>query len=113
MYSKKFDNEVSDLSEMWKILKTELESKERSILLGNPSDRNNHHNKYSSAALYSHSKSIPKKCIFCDENHSANKCSKITDPHARKSFLAGNGRCSICFQSKHLGSARKSNYKCH
>ena len=65
------------------------------------------------SALYSHSKSILKKCIFCDENYSANKCSKITDPHARKSFLAGNGRCFICFQNKHLASACKSNYKCH
>ena len=72
--AKKFDNEVWDLSEMLKILKTELESKERSILLGNPSDRNNHHNKYSSAALHSYSKSVPKKCIFCHENHSTNKC---------------------------------------
>ena len=64
--------------------------------------------------LFTHILNLYRKSVFfCDENHSANKSSKITDPHARKSFLAGNGRCFICFQNKHLASACKPNYKCH
>ena len=51
--------------------------------------------------------------MFCDENHSANRCVKITDPRARKRFLSSNGHCFNCFEKSHVASSCKQNYKCN
>ena len=51
--------------------------------------------------------------MFCDENHSANRCVNITDPHARKRFLSSNKHCLICFEKSHVASSCKQNYKCN
>ena len=79
---------------MLKILKSDLEAKERSILIGSTYSETPP-NRYSSSALYSGFKSFSKKCVFCGKNYSTNRCVKITDPHARKWFLSSNGHCSI------------------
>ena len=71
------------------------------------------HSRYSSAALYSGYETVQKKCIFCNEKHSANRCLKITDTHARKRFLSSNGLCFVCFDKNHLASACKANYSCN
>ena len=68
---------------MLKILKKDLEAKESSISVGRTYSETPP-NRYSSSALYSGFKSISKKCVFCNETHSANRCLKITDPHAWK-----------------------------
>ena len=94
---------------MLKILKGDLEAKERSISVGSTYSETSP-NRYSSSALYSGFKSFSKKCVFCDENHYANRCVKITDPRARKRFLSSNGHCFICFEKSHLASSRKQNY---
>ena len=51
--------------------------------------------------------------MFCDENHYAKRCVKITDPHARTRFLSSNGHCFICFEKSHVASSCKQNYKCN
>ena len=51
--------------------------------------------------------------MFCDENHSANRCVKITDPHARKRFLSSKGHSFFCFEKSHEASSCKLNYKCN
>ena len=79
--AKKFENDIKELSEMLKILKSDLEAKERSISVGTTSSETVP-NTYSSSTLYFGSKSILIKCVFCDEKHSANRCVKITKPHA-------------------------------
>ena len=69
--------------------------------------------RYSSAALYLGFETVQKKCIFCNEKHSANRCLKITDTHARKRFLSSNGLFFVCFDKNHLVSACKANYSCN
>ena len=51
--------------------------------------------------------------MFCEENHSASRCVKITDPHARKRFLSSNGHCFICFEKSNVASSCKQNCKCN
>ena len=51
--------------------------------------------------------------MFCDENHSGNRCVKITDPHDQKWFLRSNGHCFIYFEKSHVVSSCKQNYKCN
>ena len=50
--------------------------------------------------------------MFCDENHSANRCVKTTGPHARKRFLSSKGHSFFCFEKSHVASSCKLNYKC-
>ena len=109
----KFENDIWNLTEMLKILKSELESRERSVTVGGSFNNDKPQSRYSSAALYSGYKTVQKKCIFCNEKHSANRCLKITDTHARKRFLSSNGLCFVCFDKNHLVSACKANYSCN
>ena len=92
---------------MLKILKSELEANEYSISVGSINNEAPP-NRCSSSALYSGFKGVSKKCVFCDENHSA--CIKIADLHARKRFLISNGYCFICFEKSHAASSCNQNY---
>ena len=89
---------------MLKILKGDLEAKERSISVGSTYSETSP-NRYPSSALYSGFKSFSKKFVFCDENHYPNRWVKITDPHAWKRFLTSNGHCFICFEKSHVASS--------
>ena len=102
--AKKFENHIWELPEMLKILKGNLEAKERSISVGSTYSETSP-NRYPSSALYSGFKSFSKKFVFCDENHYPNRCVKITDPQARKRFLTSNGHCFICFAKSHVASS--------
>ena len=108
--AKKFENDIWELPELPKILKGDLDVKERSIAVGS-TDSETSPSRYS--GLYSGFKSFSKKCVFCDENHYANRCVKITDLHARIRFLSSNGHCFICFEKSHVASSCKQNYKCN
>ena len=110
--AKKFENDIWELQEMLKILKGDLEAKERSISVGSTYNET-YPNRYSSSALYSGFKSFSKKCVFCEENHFANRCVKITDQHALERFLSSNGHCFICFEKSDAASSCKQNYKCN
>ena len=61
--AKKFENDIWELQEMLKILKGDLEAKERSISVGSTYNETSP-NRYSSSALYSGFKSFSKKCIL-------------------------------------------------
>ena len=108
--AKKFENDIWELPEVLKILKGDLEVKERSIAVGSTDSETSPSR---CSGLYSGFKSFSKKCVFCDENHYANRCVKITDPHARIRFLSSNGHCFICFEKSHVVSSCKQNYKCN
>ena len=97
---------------MFKILKSGLDVKERSISVESTCSETPP-NRFTSSGLYSGFKSVSKKCVFCDENHSPNRCVKITDPHARKRCLSNNGYCFICFEKSYVASSCKKNYKCN
>ena len=96
---------------MLKILKGDLEAKEHSISVRVPTVKHlqidTHH------LLYILVLKVFRKDVFCEENHSASRCVKITDPHARKRFLSSNGHCFICFEKSHVASSCKQNYKCN
>ena len=109
---KKCENDFWELPGMLKILKGDLEVKERSISVGSTYSEPSP-NRYSSSALYSGIKSFSKKCVLCDENHSANRCVKKADPHVRKRFLNSNGHCFIYFEKSHVSSSCKQKYICN
>ena len=75
---------------MLKFLKSDLKARKRSVSVGSTYSETPL-NRYSSSALYSGFKSFSKKYVFCDENHSVNRCARITDPHAQKRFLSSSG----------------------
>ena len=104
--AEKFENGIWELPEMLKILKSDLVAKECFISVGSTCSETPP-NRYSSSALYSGFKSVSKKCVFCYENHSANRCVKITDSHAQKRFLSSNGHCFICFEKSNVASSCK------
>ena len=112
--SRNFQNDIWQLDDMLKILKREVEAKERSFSIGTssefePEKRDRHYT--TSAFLNS---SLERKCPFCNlNNHPASKCLKVTNMAARKQILRQKGMCFICFNSDHLAKMCKSSYQCH
>ena len=111
--SRNFQNDIWQLDDTLKILKREVEAKERSFSIGTssefePEKRDRHYT--TSAFLNS---SLERKCPFCNlNNHPASKCLKVTNMAARKQILRQKGLCFICFNSEHLAKMCKSSYKC-
>ena len=111
--SRNFPNDIWQLDNMLKILKKEVEAKERSFSIGTSSefepekcDRNN----ITSAFLNSFHE---RKCPFCNlNNHPASTCLKVTNMAVRKQILRQKGMCFICFNSDHLAKMCKSSYNC-
>ena len=108
--SRNFQNDIWQLDDMLKILKREVEAKERSFSMGTSSEFEPERNYKTSAFLNS---SLERKCPFCNlNNHPASKCLKVTNMAARKQILRQEGMCFICFNSGHLAKMCKSSYKC-
>lgn len=104
IFARKFENNVWNLNEMLKFLKTEIQAKELSVSVsaGNyEKDLKKNDNKFTTSALFSQNRSLSKNkgtCEFCNlKNHTSSKCLKITEPLARKNIVRQKGLCFICF----------------
>ena len=107
-----FENKVWLLDDMLGILKKEVESKERSILVGTsfdekPFDKNKHFEfDYSSAALFkSENRTDKKPFVFCRLlNHKSIKYLKESNPAARKEICKKSRLCFTYFDKNHNAS---------
>ena len=93
---------------MLKILKREIEAKERSFSIGTSSEfePEKRDRKYTTSAFLNIS--LERKCPFCNlSNHPASKCLKVTNMAASKQVLHQKGLCFICFNSEHLAKMCK------
>ena len=69
--------------------------------------------KFSTSSLLSGSGSAKFSCLFCEgNNHSSNRCTKVTDPKIRKHCIFQKSLCYICLSPKHKAADCKSNYLC-
>ena len=117
-------NEKWDIEELLRVLKGEIESREMCYFMSSTTpcpkkDNSRHDNtigksvdEFTAASLVTDTKkSFP--CVFCKrDNHSASRCTVITDTKARKSILRNKGRCFLCLRSSHVARECKSNYRC-
>ena len=99
LIAQKFDNELWDLSEMLRVLKHEIETKERSVSVGVPSferhERKANKESYSTCGLNSslqRGEKNKKVFVFCNsKKHPPWRCSKYTYPSYKREFLKRNG----------------------
>ena len=52
-------------------------------------------------------------CTYCDEGHSSNSCTVVTDVESRKQVLKKCGRCFNCLRKNHLSRECRSTMRCH
>ena len=55
---------------------------------------------------------IPRKCVFCQEDHVPESCIKIKDPVERKNILAKYGKCFNCLRTGHRSFTCRSKSVC-
>ena len=99
LIAQKFDNELWGLSEMLRVLKHEIETKERSVSVGVPSferhERKANKENYSTCGLNSslqRGEKNKKVFVFCNsKQHPPWRCSKYTYPSYKREFLKRNG----------------------
>ena len=114
LMARRFENEKWDIKHMLEILKAELETKEKSIVTGSSFDDTFEKN-HSTSALQQNSKKFTKKpCFFCHRNnHASNRCLKISESSARKSFVKDNKLCFLCLENGHSVKSCSLAYSCH
>ena len=113
-FARKFFDRVWKLDELLTLFKNELEAKERSLGSGhNFKEKQDKIGKFSTSSLLSGSGSARFSCLFCEgNNHSSNRCTKVTDPKIRKQCVSQKSVCYICLSQKHKAANCKSNYLC-
>ena len=114
LMARKFKNDKWEIKEMLEILKEELVAKERSIAVGS-SFYDSCDKEHSTSALHQHTKKFTKKpCVFCNKNnHNSNRCLKISEPSARKTFVKKNKLCFLCLERGHSVKSCSLSYTCH
>ena len=114
LFVQKFSDRVWELDELLTLFKNEFEANERSLGSGyNFKEKQDKIGKFSTSSLLSGSGSAKFSCLFCEgNNHSSNRCTKVTDPKIRKRCIFQKSLCYICLSPKHKAANCKSNYLC-
>ena len=105
--AKNFEDDVWPLEDIMKVLKNEIQAKERSLSAGTSfdlsdnncsGDQNFSEDDYTLSALVnSFHKQSKKQCVFCNlKNHKSPKCLRATEPVVRKEILKQNKNCFNC-----------------
>ena len=114
--ARRFGEEVWTLKVMLEIIKTELFAKERCVALSSSDNEKikQKRDSLSTTSCFHNKDSKTFSCVFCKlNNHSHNKCDKVTDKAIRKNILKKEGRCFLCLQKGHVIKDCKMNYSCN
>ena len=97
-----------------KVLKEDLEAKERSIAVGIFFDDTFEKNNSTSALQHNSQKSTKKPCFFCHRNNLAsNRCLEMSELSPRNLFAKRNTLCFLCLEKKHSVKSCGLAYYCH
>ena len=121
--ARNFEDDVWPLEDMMKVLKNEVQAKERSLSVETSFDLSDHNcsgdQSFSeddctlSALVNSSHKQSSKQCLFCNlKNHKSYKGLRVTEPAARKEILKQNKNCFIYFDFGHVAKNCNWDYKC-
>ena len=112
LLARKVSDRVWELNELLTLFKNELEAKERSLGSGyNFKEKQDKIGRFSTSSLLSGSGSAKFSCLFCEgNNHSSNRCTKVTDPKIREQSIFQKRLCYICLSPKYKAATCMSNY---
>lgn len=129
--ARKTSNEVWDIDELLKIIKTEIEARELSDKVvtttesrrpsntqGTPSNnkpyKSTFPNRQATASTFVSNVSFKTPhCVYCNNQHFSASCGKVTDVKERRTVLMRNGRCFLCLRKgEHMVSDCKSSKTC-
>ena len=120
--ARSFEDDVWSLKDMMKVLKNEIQAKERSLSVATFFDLSDNNcsgdqsfskEDYNLSALVKTSyKQSKKQCTFYNlKNHKSYKCLRVTEPAARKEILTQNKNCFIRFEFGHVTKNYNWEYK--
>ena len=123
LVSRKFDTskDIWELDELLKILKEEIEARERSgyVSAGKKQSSNRgefHKEKGTASTLFtrnegkgSHAK---LSCVYCKGKHSSGACKTLCDVDTRKLYLKNSSRCFNCLSDGHVAWKCRSKDRC-
>ena len=109
-----------DIDRLLASLKSEIESRELCFFMKTVSTKDDSMKKqssYTTSALLTETEqqvtSDKQNCVYCKGEHSASKCSLITNTKTRKSILRNKARCFVCIRSGHRASDCKTGNRCY
>ena len=124
--SRDFGKNVWDIEKVLKIIRRELEAREKISLSVEKHDDFYENPPYSGSNLFvdgkKHDKKHEKKdykkpqkpsysCIFCRRNdHRSADCDILTQPEKRKDILFKEKKCFICMKSNHIAKQCRSDF---
>ena len=118
LIGRKLPTEEWTLENVLKILRTEVETRERCGLTTNPESKkpvyhSSHFTKHqASASTLIAPEGKKPNCTYCQGKHATVDCQTVTNVNSRKQILRRNGRCFLCLRKNHIASKCTSNGKC-
>ena len=117
LIGRKLPTEEWTLENVLKILRTEVETRERCGLTTNPESKKpayhgSHFTKQASASTLIAPERKRPNCTYCQGKHATVDCQAVTNVNLRKQILRRNGRCFLCLRKNHIASKCTSNGKC-
>lgn len=105
------------LTEVMKVLRSELETRERcglqNMTVGSERETNTPRITPTAAALMTTDQSkYSPSCTYCKGKHTSKDCNVVTNIPARKKILRNEGRCFICLRKSHIARQCQSLNTC-
>ena len=103
-----------NLDSLLKTTEEELIARERVEPKPNqpPQRRNSERGPSTTTALVTSINSLSPTCCYCQQPHTSNSCTNVTEVDARKQILRKSGRCFCCLKRGHLSRDCRSSHKC-
>ncbi|XP_028397211.1 uncharacterized protein LOC114521021 [Dendronephthya gigantea] len=114
--SREVKEDIWDLEHLLKLIGDDIEARERAC--GNTTNDKLPHNPFkghgkppSAAAL--HTGGTPPSCTYCQQQHTSNSCTTVSNITARVEILKKSGRCFLCLKKNHLSRDCNSKSRCY
>ena len=105
-------NDDWNLDSLMSSLEEELQAREKTATLAAPSIEKPSKDPATSMSLFTGSNNNRLTCSYCQQDHTSNSCSVVTQPYARKQILQKVGRCFVCLRRGHISRECNSHKKC-
>ncbi|XP_028403430.1 uncharacterized protein LOC114526129 [Dendronephthya gigantea] len=108
--SRQFCGQIWSLDKVMEYFGNELKAQENCNPQNVHSDAPKRREPYTTSGLFSQNSKM--QCFYCNGDHFASRCGKVTNRQTRKAILRKSGRCFICLDTGHLAKQCRSRYEC-
>ena len=115
--SREIQGDVWELGHLLELIEKELEARERATANTNretwPHYQTNKFSKPQPSISTLQTGGTSPTCTYCQQSHTSNSCTNVSNITARIDIIKRSGRCFLCLRKNHLSRDCNSKSRCH